>query len=107
MRRITGQVRRRVLYRIGEWRLDSMLDMLGVDPADPSTHAAYHKSQCFDPAIPPWCIAKGACQGMSHFYNEFPNVPSEEAYYAFWQEWAHQQERAQQAQWDNYVKFLT
>ena len=105
VRRITGQVRRRVLYKIREWHRDSMLEILGVDPADPTTHEAYHRVQGFDPTVPPFCIKKGACIGLSNFYYDCSNVPSEEAYYAFWQEWAHQQERAQQAQWDNYVKF--
>ncbi len=27
-----------------------------VDPADPSTHAAFHKGQGSNPASPPWCI---------------------------------------------------
>ena len=83
-----------VLYKIAEWRRDSMLEMLGVDPTDPTTHAAYHRGQGFDPAVPPFCIRKGACLGKAHFYVDCPNVPSEGAYNAFWQEWAHQKERA-------------
>ena len=51
------------------------------------------------------CIAKGSCLGQAHFYNECPYTASDKSYYAFWQEWARQQERAQQAQWDNHVRF--
>ena len=82
-----------------------MLEMLGVEPNDPTTHAAYHRNQGFDPTVPPFCIKKGACLGQAHFFVDCPNVASDEEYYAYWKEWAHQQERAQQAQWDNYVKF--
>ena len=67
-----------------------MLKMIGVNPADPSTHAAFHKGQGFDPARPPMCIAKGTFLGQAHFYNECPNTESDESYYVFWQEWAHQ-----------------
>ena len=94
-----------MLYKIEEWRRDSVLEMIGVDPADPSTRAAFHKGQGFDPANPPISIAKETCLGQAHFYNECPNIASDESYYAFWQEWALHQERAQQAQWDNHVRF--
>ena len=81
-----------------------MLEMLGVNPDDPTTHAAYHRNQGFDTKVPPFCIKKGPCLGQAHLYADCPTIVDDEDYYAYWREWAHQQERQQQSQWDNYHK---
>ena len=59
--------------------------MIGVDPTYPATHAAFHRGQGHDQVEPPLCIAKGEYQDLRHFYNDCPNIASEESYYAFWQ----------------------
>ena len=65
-----------------------MLEMIGVNPDDPTTHRAFHENQGYDLESPPLCIMKGACKGLLHFYDDCPNIESDKTYYAYWMAWA-------------------
>ena len=43
---------------------------------------------------------------MRHFFNQCPNVESNENYYREWANWARIQERVQTAQWDKHYTMI-
>ena len=98
MRRIEGEERprRKVSYKISDWRRDSLIEMIGVDPFDPSTKQEYHRRQGFDPQAPPFCIRRDVCAGLRHFFVDCPTVSSAEDYANSWGYWAGQEEIKQQ-----------
>ena len=69
MRLITGEERpkRKVCYRIGDWRRECLLEMIGVDPFEPSTQTEYHRRQGYNNLTPPFCIRRDVCVNHAIF----------------------------------------
>ena len=80
--------------------------MVGINPADPTTHLQYHLSQGLDADSPPLCIMKGTCHNMRHYLVDCPNITSDEQYHSEWTKWVQIQERVQHAQWDNHYTMI-
>ena len=78
MRRIEGEERprRKVRYKTSDWCRDSLLEMVGVDPFNPSTQQEYHRRQGFNPLEPPFCIRRDSCVGLRHFFSDCPTIVS-------------------------------
>ena len=66
--------RRRSQYRIAEWRRDSVVAIIGINPADPNTHDQYHLSQGYNVHEPSLCIRRDTCPGLRHFFSQCPNI---------------------------------
>lgn len=83
VQRIFGKTthRRRVPYKIGDWIQDSMLEMVEVNPDNPTTHFEYHCRQGNSEHEPLLSISKASCRGSNHFYSQCPNIESDEEYY--------------------------
>ena len=103
MRHIKGEERpkRKVCYRIGDWRRECLLEMIGVDPFNPSTQREYHRRQVFNHLEPPFCIRRDVCVNLRHFFYDCPSNMSQEEYVNIWGEWAQQEEIKQMKIWDN------
>ena len=103
MRLITGEERpkRRVSYKIGDWRRECLLEMIGVDPFDPRTQTEYHRRQGYDEQNPSLCIRKNVCNNLRHFFFNCPATMSDDEYANIWGEWAQQEEFKQMKIWDN------
>ena len=77
VRRIEGEKRPKlkVLYKISDWRRDSLLEMIGVDPFDANTQQEYHRRQGLDPQAPPFCIRMDTCPGQHHVLQTVLSLP--------------------------------
>ena len=90
MRRIEVEERpkRKVLYKSSDWRRDSLLEMIGLDPYDANTQREYHRRQGLDSQALPFCIRKDTCPGQHHFFVDCPNTTSADEHANFWGYWA-------------------
>ena len=106
MRRVTGEgpQKRKVLYKISEWRRECLLEMVGLDPLDARSQYEFHRRQGFDLQDPPLCVRRDTCMQQYHFFVDCPNVHYGDDFANMWIHWTEVEERSLQKQWDNHAK---